>query len=237
MEDLTPGTLYVVSTPIGNLADITYRAVHILSRVNLIAAEDTRTTSVLLRHYNIRTRTVSYHSYNQERQTPVLLKVLESGQTVAIVSDAGTPGISDPAYLLVRAAIDKNITIVPIPGPSAFLATLVVSGLPVNRFVFEGFLPLKKGRKTKIEQLASEIRTLVFYESPHRILRTVTELHTAWGERDCVMGRELTKKFEEFFRGSLSGLIRHLEAKKPRGEIVLLVAGAEKRAKTINNSQ
>jgi len=237
VETVIPGTLYVVSTPIGNLADITYRAVHILNEVDLIAAEDTRTTSVLLRHYNITTRTISYHSYNQERQTPVLLKALQSGQALAIVSDAGTPGISDPAYLLVKAAIEKNIAIVPVPGPSAFLATLVVSGLPVNRFVFEGFLPLKKGRKTKIEQLSSETRTLVFYESPHRILRTVTELQTVWGERDCVMGRELTKKFEEFFRGRLSDLIGYLETKKPRGEIVLLIAGAGKRAKTTDKGQ
>ena len=231
METVTPGALYVVSTPIGNLADITYRAVHILKEVDLIAAEDTRTTSVLLRHYDISTRTISYHSYNQERQTPVLLKALESGKALAIVSDAGTPGISDPAFMLVKAAIEKNITIIPIPGPSAFLATLVVSGLPVNRFIFEGFLPLKKGRKTKIEQLASETRSLVFYESPHRVLRTARDFLTAWGDRSCVMGRELTKKFEEFFRGSLSDLIRHLETNKPRGEIVLVIAGADKRTR------
>jgi len=231
VETVTPGTLYVVSTPIGNLADITYRAVHILKEVDLIAAEDTRTTSVLLRHYDISTRTISYHSYNQDRQTPVLLKALESGKALAIVSDAGTPGISDPAFMLVKAAIEKNITIIPIPGPSAFLATLVVSGLPVNRFIFEGFLPLKKGRKTKIEQLASEPRSLVFYESPHRVLRTVRDFLAAWGDRSCVMGRELTKKFEEFFRGSLSELIRHLETNKPRGEIVLIIAGADKRTR------
>jgi 16S rRNA (cytidine1402-2'-O)-methyltransferase len=234
VESVEPGTLYIVSTPIGNLSDITFRAVHILKEVDLIAAEDTRLTSILLRHYEISTKTISFHSYNQNRQTPLVLNLLKEGKTIAIVSDAGTPGISDPAYMLVRAAIESDIRIVPIPGPSAFLATLVVSGLPANRFVFEGFLPLKKGRKTKIEQLTVEPRTLVFYESPHRIVRTVNELFNAWGDRQCVMGREITKKFEEFFRGPFSALANRLENNKPKGEIVLIVAGAgtkEKRAK------
>jgi len=229
VEPIIPGALYVVSTPIGNLADITYRAVHLLQGVDLIAAEDTRTTAILLRHYHISTKMTSYHSYNQQRQTPVLLNALKNGKALALVSDAGTPGISDPAYLLVRAAVENDIQIIPVPGPSAFLATLVVSGLPVNRFVFEGFLPLKKGRNTKIKQLASETRPLVFYESPHRVLRTVKEFLAAWGDRPCVMGREVTKKFEEFFRGSLSELIQRLERQKPKGEIVLIIAGCDKK--------
>jgi 16S rRNA (cytidine1402-2'-O)-methyltransferase len=225
VEQIEPGALYLVSTPIGNLADITFRAVHILKHVDLIAAEDTRKTSILLRHYEITTKTTSFHSYNQDRQTPPLLKMLTNGKALAIVSDAGTPGISDPAYILVKAAMQNGIKIVPVPGPSAFLATLVVSGLPTNRFVFEGFLPLKKGRKTKIEQLAHEPRTLVFYESPHRILRTTKEFLNSWGDRQCVMGREITKKFEEFYRGPLSALVNRLEKQKPKGEIVLVVAG------------
>ena len=225
MEEIIPGTLYIVSTPIGNLSDITFRAVHILNSVDIIAAEDTRVTSVLLRHYDIKKKMLAYHSYNQSHQTGHLIQLLKENKSIAMVSDAGTPGISDPAYALVRAAADNDIHIVPIPGASALLAALIVSGLPCNRFSFEGFLPLKKGRKTKIEILASESRTIVFYESPHRILRTVKELYACWGDRKCVMGREITKKFEEFFRGSLSDLLLRLEQKKAKGEIVLIIEG------------
>lgn len=230
MELIESGTLYLVSTPIGNLADITYRAVHILSSVDIIAAEDTRVTSVLLRHYDIKKKAVAYHSYNQRQQTERLIQLLKEDKSIALVSDAGTPGISDPAYALVRGAISNNIRIVPIPGASALLPALIVSGLTCNSFVFEGFLPLKKGRKKKIELLAKETRTIILYESPHRILRTVKEIHASWGERQCVMGREITKKFEEFFRGSFTDLINRLEDKKAKGEIVLVIDGSNANA-------
>ena len=226
MEEIVPGALYLVSTPIGNLADFTFRAAHILKSVDLIAAEDTRKTSILLNHYAIRKKMISYHSHNQKQQTPKIVELLKHNNSVALVSDAGTPGISDPAYLIVQAAIENSIQIIPIPGASAFLAALVVSGLPVNRFLFEGFLPLKKGRKSKIESLTVEKKTMVFYESPHRILRTVQDFYTSWGDRRCVMGREITKKFEEFYRGTLSGLLNYLKIKKIKGEIVLVVEGA-----------
>lgn len=220
------GTLYLVSTPIGNLADFSYRAVHILNEVDLIAAEDTRTSAVLLRHYDIKTRTSSYHSYNLKTETKRLVNKLRDGMSIALISDAGTPGISDPGYKLVQACAEVQVPVVPIPGAAAFLTALVASGLPTNRFVFEGFLPLKKGRKTRLEFLAQEERTIVIYESPHRIIKTVQNLQDYWGDRRCVMGRELTKKFEEFYRGLLSELQEHLNQKKVKGEIVLIVAGA-----------
>jgi 16S rRNA (cytidine1402-2'-O)-methyltransferase len=225
LEDIIPGVLYIVSTPIGHLGDITLRALHVLKSVDLIAAEDTRTSRILLSHYDIKTPMSSFHSYNQIRQTPQLLKRLKKDDSIALISDAGTPGISDPAHMLVKACIQEDISVIPIPGPAAFLAALVVSGLPTYNFVFEGFLPVKKGRKTRIKNLADEQRTLIFYESPHRILKTVSELLLQFGDRSCVMGREITKKFEEFFRGTLAQLHRHLERKTPKGEIVLIVAG------------
>ena len=231
MEEIIPGALYLVSTPIGNLSDITYRAVRTLQSVDLIAAEDTRVTSILLRHYDIHKKMISFHSYNQKMQTHKLIGYLKDNYSIAMVSDAGTPGISDPAYTMVQAALENNIRIIPIPGASAFLASLIVSGLPVNRFVFEGFLPLKKGRKSKIETLVTETRTIVFYESPHRILRTARELLAAMGNRKCVMGREITKIFEEFFRGLLSELIFYLENKPAKGEIVLILEGTGKTRK------
>jgi 16S rRNA (cytidine1402-2'-O)-methyltransferase len=228
VEEIIPGALYLVSTPIGNLSDITYRAVRTLQSVDLIAAEDTRVTSILLRHYDIHKKMISFHSYNQKQQTHKMIDYLKGNYSIAMVSDAGTPGISDPAYTMVQAALENNIRIIPIPGASAFLASLIVSGLPVNRFVFEGFLPLKKGRKSKIENLVTETRTIVFYESPHRILRTAQELLAAMGDRKCVMGREITKKFEEFFRGLLSEMIFYLQNKPAKGEIVLIVEGTGK---------
>jgi 16S rRNA (cytidine1402-2'-O)-methyltransferase len=231
LEEIVSGALYLVSTPIGNLGDFTFRALHILKSVDLIAAEDTRVTSVLLRHYDIQNKMIPFHSYNQKRQTPNVIKNLREEKSVALVSDAGTPGISDPAYILVKAALENSIRIIPIPGASAILASLTVSGLPVNRFVFEGFLPSKKGRKSKINTLASEERTIVFYESPHRIHKTLKELTEGWGNRKCVMGREITKKFEEFYRGSLSDLCYRISQKPVKGEIVLIVEGAPKSAK------
>lgn len=227
MEEIIPGALYLVSTPIGNLGDITYRAVFILDNVNLIAAEDTRTTSILLAKYNLKKKMIPYYSYNQRFQTAKIVELLKSGNSIALVSDAGTPGILDPAYDLVTACIEQQIKIIPIPGPSAFLTAVIASGLPANRFVFEGFLPIKKGRKTKIQQLAVEERTIILYESRHRLLKTAGELLDQMGDRSCVMARELTKKFEEFFRGNLSDLIQYLKAKPLKGEIVLIIAGGK----------
>jgi 16S rRNA (cytidine1402-2'-O)-methyltransferase len=231
LEEIVSGALYLVSTPIGNLGDFTFRAVHILKSVDLIAAEDTRVTSVLLRHYDIQNKMIPFHSYNQNRQTPNVIKKLKEKKSVALVSDAGTPGISDPAYILVKAALENSIRIIPIPGASAILASLPVCGLPINRFVFEGFLPSKKGRKSKINTLASEERTVVFYESPHRIHKTLKELSESWGNRNCVIGREITKKFEEFYRGNLSELYSRFSQKPVKGEIVLIVEGAPKSSK------
>jgi len=231
LEAIEPGALYLVATPIGNLGDISYRAVHILKNVDLIAAEDTRKTRILLQHYGIQNQTVSYHSYNLKTQTQRLVDKLQSGLSVALVSDAGTPGISDPGYQLVQACIGQNVRVIPVPGSTAFVAALTASGLPVNRFVFEGFLPAKKGRQTRLQQLAEEERTIVFYESPHRLAKTVAELLGVWGDRSCVMAREITKIYEEFFRGSLSELQEHLAGKAVKGEIVLLVAGCTKKRK------
>jgi len=229
VETIEQGALYLVATPIGNLADITYRAVHILQHVHVIAAEDTRKSSVLLSHYQIHTPLRSYHSYNLRNETPKIVNLLKEGKTVALISDAGTPGISDPGYHLVQACIQEDIRIVPIPGPAAIITALVASGLPSHRFVFEGFLPQKKGRKTRLDQLTFEERTVILYESPHRILKTAKELYQRMGQRRCVMARELTKKFEEFFRGTLGELVNYLESKPIKGEIVLLIQGYNKR--------
>ncbi len=226
MEEIQTGVLYVVATPIGNLNDLTFRAKYILSQVDLIAAEDTRTSGVLLRHYDIKTPLRSYHSYNLKTETPKLVGMLQKGKSIALISEAGTPGISDPGYQLVQSCIEHNIKVIPIPGASALTAALPVSGLPINRFVFEGFLPHKKGRKTRLGLLSQEDRTIVIYESPHRIERTVNELIEYFGDRKCVMARELTKKFEDIFRGKLSELKYRLEQQKTKGEIVLLI-GAE----------
>ncbi|MEX0602610.1 MAG: 16S rRNA (cytidine(1402)-2'-O)-methyltransferase [Bacteroidota bacterium] len=224
-EEGIPGTLYIVATPIGNLEDMTYRAVRILSAVDLIAAEDTRTTKILLDHYGIRKPMVSYFSYNERQRIPRLLEALTNGQSVAVVSDAGTPGVSDPAEKIVRAAIERNIPVVPVPGPTAFVSALVVSGLNTARFVFEGFLPQKKGRKTKLEQLRSETRTIILYESPHRIVRTLKEILAAWGDRNVVVAREITKKFEEIVRGPASSILSEISSKPARGEYVLILEG------------
>jgi 16S rRNA (cytidine1402-2'-O)-methyltransferase len=229
LEKITPGALYIVSTPIGNLGDITLRAIHILKSVSLIAAEDTRTSNILLKHFNISTPMIPFHSYNQTRQTQHLIRKLKNSDSIALISDAGTPGILDPAHILVKSCIYDNIKIIPVPGPSAFLAALVVSGLPTHKFVFEGFLPTKKGRQTRIKKLVDEERTIVFYESPHRLNKTATELLQSLGDRNCVMGREITKKFEHFFRGRLSELLQEINIKSPKGEIVLLVAGKSKK--------
>jgi len=225
---MTTGTLYVVSTPIGNLEDITHRALRVLAEVDLIAAEDTRRTAALLKHYGIHTRQRSYHDFNKERVTPSLLDVLRGGQSIALVSDAGTPGISDPCYYLVVRAIRTGIPVVPIPGPTAPIAALSVSGLPLDRFVFEGFLPAKKGRQKRLEQLRAEERTIVLFESPHRLLRTLDELLRVLGDRGAAVAREITKRFEEIFRGTLSQAAAHFRQKPVKGEFVLIIEGAGK---------
>jgi 16S rRNA (cytidine1402-2'-O)-methyltransferase len=220
------GTLYIVSTPIGNLEDITHRAVRILSSVDLIAAEDTRKTRILLDHYSISKPMLSYFDHNERFRSGQLVEKLLSGQSVALVSDAGTPGISDPAYRVVKESIEHGIAVVPIPGPSAMLAALVVSGLPTNAFVFEGFLPLKKGRRTRLELLKSEKRTVILYESPHRIVRTLRELLEALGDREIVVAREITKKFEEIVRGRLTEVLAKIASETPRGEFVVILQGS-----------
>ncbi len=221
------GTLFLVATPIGNLEDITFRAVSVLSSVDLIAAEDTRKTKILLDRYSIAKPMLSYYNYNERQRTPELITRLLGGQSIAVVSDAGTPGISDPAYTLVRAAIKASITIVPIPGPSALVAALVVSGMTTNSFIFEGFLPHKKGRKTKLESLRTEPRTIILYESPHRILKTLAEISSYFGDRQVVVARELTKKFEEMWRGSAANALQYFSSKSPKGEFVLIIEGSK----------
>ena len=220
------GVLFVVSTPIGNLEDITLRALRILKEADLIAAEDTRKTGILLKHYQIKTKTTSYHDFNKEKKTPYLLKELKSGKDVAIVSDAGTPGISDPCYYLVREGIKEKIRIVPVPGSSALLSALVVSGLPTDKFVFEGFLPSKKAKRIKrLRELSIEKRTLIFFESPYRLIKALKDLNEVFGERRIVVARELTKKFEEIVRGKITDVESHFENKKVKGEMVIIVEG------------
>jgi 16S rRNA (cytidine1402-2'-O)-methyltransferase len=225
-EQLERGALYIVSTPIGNLDDITRRAIGVLGAADLIAAEDTRKTKFLLDHLSIAKPLVSYFSYNEHRRIPELIDHLRKGRTIALVTDAGTPGISDPAYALIREAVDRGIRVIPIPGASALLAALIVSGLPTDRFVFEGFLPIKKGRKTRLRLLAQEERTMVIYESPHRIERTLHDVLEYFGDRKVAVVRELTKKFEEVVRGSATDALKLISGKIPRGEYVLVVAGA-----------
>ena len=219
------GTLYIVSTPIGNLKDATYRSLELLSDVDLIAAEDTRRTGVLLKHYEIKTPLTSFNSYNQAKKSDRLIARLKEGHNLALVSDAGTPGVSDPLYHLVRAALAEYVSVVSLPGPSAVLAALTISGLPVNRFVFEGFLPRKKGRKKLIEDLVQEKRTIVLFESPHRIAKTLNELYQAMGNRKAVLARELTKIHEEVIRGTLEDLAVVAEEQKLKGEITLVISG------------
>ena len=222
MEDKN-GKVYLVSTPIGNLKDITFRAVETLKRVPLIAAEDTRHSKVLLSHYNISTPLISYFEHNKFSRIPKLMDHLKGGNELAVITDAGTPGISDPAYRLVREAITLSINIESIPGPSAFLAGLSSSGLPTDRFIFEGFLPPKKGRKKRMLSVENEEATLIYYESPSRLLRTLKQLRETLGDRPAVVARELTKLYEEIKRGTLSELYSYFDKKKPRGECVILV--------------
>ena len=223
------GILYIVSTPIGNLEDFTYRAHRILQEVAVIAAEDTRHTQKLCAHYGIHTPLTSYHDFNKEEKTPVLLQRLLEGNSVALVSDAGTPLISDPGYYLVTRAIEKGIRIVPVPGPSAVLAALSISGLPTDAFRFEGFLPRKSGAKTRVlQELIEEPRTTILFETPHRILKTLTLLHELLGDRRITITRELTKTYEEALRGYAGELIRTCQTKPLKGELTIVVEGRKK---------
>lgn len=219
------GTLFIVSTPIGNLEDITLRALRVLREADTIFAEDTRTTGRLLDHYQIRNRLMSYHAHNEQGRIPQVIEFLKNGAQIALVSDAGTPGISDPAHKLVKAAISEGITVVPVPGPTAAIAALVVSGLPCDRFVFEGFLPRKKGRQTKLKQLDEEPGTIIVYEAAVRLRKTVEDIVKYMGNRYIVVSRELTKKYEEFLRGDALSLLEELKTRSLKGEIVLLIAG------------
>lgn len=218
--------LYIVPTPIGNLQDITLRALEVLKQVDLILAEDTRTTIKLLNHYQIVRPLSPYHQHNEHQVLQHLVNQLLEGKQIAMVSDAGTPGISDAAFLLVRECIKTGVKVECLPGPTAFVPALVNSGLPSNRFVFEGFLPVKKGRQTLLRKLAEEERTLIFYESPHRLVKTLTEFMTYFSpDRHCSVSRELTKMFEENFHGTLRQAVDHFQQKDVKGEIVIVLAG------------
>jgi 16S rRNA (cytidine1402-2'-O)-methyltransferase len=216
--------LYIVATPIGNLGDLTIRAREVLSKADCILAEDTRVSRKLLSHYGITVDVMAYHDFNKERVTPRLIAMLKEGKEIALISDAGTPGIADPAFNLVREAIRENIKVIPIPGPVAFIAALVGSGLPTDRFIFENFLPPKSGRRRRIlEAIKTEPRTVIFYETPHRILSVLDDMNEVLGDASVVIARELTKVFEEFLRGTPKELLAHFAKHPPRGEMTVLV--------------
>jgi len=238
-ESLAPSTLYLVGTPIGNLEDITFRALRVLKQADVIAAEDTRHTGKLLQHFQIKTPQISYHDHNTQQRIPQLVARLEKGEAIALVTDAGMPGISDPGYELVCACVEAGITVVPIPGPSAVVAAVAAAGLPCDRFTFEGFLPVKgKSRKARIEALKEEARTAVFYESPHRILKTLTELAAALGsDREVAIARELTKRYEEFWRGTVGDAIAHYKTTPPKGEFTLLIAPAPEFSRSLSTEE
>jgi 16S rRNA (cytidine1402-2'-O)-methyltransferase len=218
--------LYLIPSPIGNLGDITYRAVSVLQSADGILCEDTRTSYILLKHYNIQKPLTPYHQHNEHKILPHLIEQLQAGKTYALLTDAGTPGISDPGFLLVRECLRNNIPVECLPGATAFVPALVQSGIPSNRFVFEGFLPLKKGRQTMLKQLAEEERTIILYESPHRLVKTLIELAAAFGnERQAAVCRELTKMYEETNKNTLEELVKHYTQHPPKGEIVIVVAG------------
>lgn len=222
----TNSLLYLVPTPLGNLKDITLRSLEVLQQVDVILCEDTRTSSRLLQHYNIQKPVSPYHQHNEHKIVRHIVDQLRAGKTMALVTDAGTPGISDPAFLLVRECIKQEVKVECLPGAAAFVPALVNSGIPTNRFCFEGFLPLKKGRQTLLKKLAEEERTMVFYESPMRLVKTLEEFIQYFGaERECCVSRELTKMFEENARGTLAEVATHFKAKTVKGEIVVVVGG------------
>lgn len=218
--------LYIVPTPIGNLKDITLRAIEVLKESNLILAEDTRTSGKLLKHFDINTPTQSHHMHNEHKTVAAIIQKINSGMTIALISDAGTPAISDPGFLLTRACLENNIDVECLPGATAFVPALVNSGLPNDKFVFEGFLPVKKGRQTRLKLLAEETRTMIFYESPHKLIKTLTHFCEYFGEsRQVSVSRELTKLYEETIRGTAKEVLEHYTNKPPKGEIVIVVSG------------
>ena len=221
------GTLYIVPTPVGNMEDITLRALRVLKEVDVVLAEDTRTSGILLKHFDIKQTLLSHHKFNEHGTSAAVVSRLLSGQNVALISDAGTPGISDPGFFLVREAVKAGIEVITLPGATAFVPALVSSGLPCDRFAFEGFLPQKKGRQTKLESLRGEQRTMIFYESPYRLLKTLQQLAEVFGtERQVSVAREISKVHEESVRGTLEETIAHFTHTEPRGEIVIVLAGA-----------
>lgn len=225
------GILYIVPTPVGNLEDITLRALRILREADVILAENTRTTGVLLKHYDIHNHLLSHHKFNEHGTSAGIVERLKAGQTVALVSDAGTPGISDPGFFLVREAVGAGIDVQCLPGATAFVPALVASGLPDDRFCFEGFLPQKKGRQTRLLALADETRTMVFYESPHRLVKTLGQLaETLGADRPACVAREISKVHEECVRGTLEELVAHFSQTPPKGEIVIIVGGREEKS-------
>ena len=221
------GKLYIVPTPVGNLEDITFRAVEVLKEADLILAEDTRTSSVLLDHYGVRKPLLSHHKFNEHQTTGRIKEIITSGKNVALISDAGTPGISDPGFLLARSCSEEGIEVQTLPGATACIPAIVSSGLPCDRFCFEGFLPQKKGRQTLFQSLASETRTMVFYESPRRLVKTLEQFAEVFGpQRPCSVAREISKLHEEHVRGTLAEVLDHFRASEPKGEIVIVVGGA-----------
>lgn len=232
------GILYLVPTPVGNLEDMTCRALRILREADLILAEDTRTTGILLKHFEIKNAMLSYHKFNEHQTVSHVVERLMAGETVAVVSDAGTPGISDPGFLVTREAVKAGVDVVCLPGATAFVPALVASGLPCDRFCFEGFLPVKKGRSTRLAALASETRTMVFYESPHRLVKTLTQFaETFGGDREMAVCREISKVHEECVRGTVAEVLAHFTAAEPRGEFVLILSGREEDKKKRNTNE
>ena len=220
------GILYIVPTPVGNMEDMTFRAIRILKEVDLVLAEDTRTSGILLKHYEIRNQLMSHHKFNEHGTSAGIVSRLLAGENVALISDAGTPGISDPGFFLVREAVRAGVEVQCLPGATAFVPALVASGLPCDRFVFEGFLPQKKGRQTRLESLRDEQRTMVFYESPYRLVKTLQQLAEVFGsDRQVSVCREISKVHEESVRGSLDEVIAHFKEKEPKGEIVIVLKG------------
>ncbi len=227
------GRLFIVPTPVGNLEDMTLRAIRVLKEADLVLAEDTRTTSVLLKHFEIHARLESHHKFNEHRTVETLRDRIQSGLNVALVSDAGTPGISDPGFLLIRTCVEEGIEVEALPGATAFVPALVSSGFPCDRFCFEGFLPVKKGRQTRLAELSEENRTMIFYESPYRLVKTLEQFSSVFGEdRQCCVTREISKIHEEHKRGSLAELVSWYAENEPKGEIVIILAGAGNRKKT-----
>lgn len=223
------GILYVVPTPVGNMEDMTFRAIRILKEADLILAEDTRTSGILLKHYEIKNAMQSHHKFNEHKTVEGIVNRIKAGETVALISDAGTPGISDPGFLVVRECVKNGIEVQCLPGATAFVPALVSSGLPDERFCFEGFLPQKKGRMTRLNTLAEEPRTMIFYESPYRLLKTLTQFQEIFGaDRQVSVCREISKVHEESVRGTLQEVVAHFTATEPRGEIVIILAGKEK---------